>query len=165
MNAKPSAGIEPVVSRNEFFTAFSKALRLSVGRDCRYSYKEAQRKSGVNERMIEAYRYEPGHPEHRPAPIEDIISLSRALGPEFTADWLGLANQGAFWLPEPDEGPLTRAAVDAVHDAAELSEIAERGGSNVTELRGLASRMMVRGATLRAATLREQPDLFGRRVA
>lgn len=161
MTGQVSAGIEPLVSRTEFYLAFSKALRLYVGRDGRFSYKELQRKAGVPERMIEAYRLEPGHPEHRCAPVEDIMSLAKALGPEFTADWLSLANQGAFWLPEADDEPLSRAAVDAVQDAAELSTIAERGG-NVTDIRNVASRMMTRGAKLRAAGSRGQPDLFER---
>ena len=159
-----SAGIEPLVSRTEFYVAFSKALRLYVGRDGRYSYKELQRKAGVHERLIEAYRNEPGTDEFRAAPIEHILSISKALGPEFTADWLSLSNQGAFWLPETSKDPLTRLVVEAVQDAADLSAIAERNGT-AGELRDVASRMMARGANLRAVTLKDEPQLFDGRQA
>lgn len=95
-----SAGIDPIVSRSAAYTALAKALRLSVGRGCRFSYKDLERKSGVPARMIEAYRYEPDHEEFRPAPFEHILSLWAAIGPDATNDMLALAGQVAVWQPE-----------------------------------------------------------------
>lgn len=153
MTANPSAGIEPNVARTDAYGAFGKALRLYVGRGCRYSYKDLQRKSGVCARMIEAYRYSPGHEEWRAAPFEDILSLSGAIGPEFTADWLRLTGQGAFWLPEGDVPPGAIAA-DAAEDTAVIARAAANGEFEPHEkpdLHVVAQRMIVNGQRLAAA--------------
>jgi hypothetical protein len=95
-----SAGIEPNVSRNAAYSALAKTLRLSVGRGCRFSYKDLERKSGVPSRMIEAYRYEPDHEEWRPAPFEHILSLVGAIGTEAANDFLALVGMVSIWLPD-----------------------------------------------------------------
>lgn len=148
-----SAGIEPIVPRSAAYAEFAKALRLYVGRGCRYSYKEMQQKAGVPARMIEAYRYEPGDPEHRPAPFEHILSLAAAIGPEFTADWLKLADQGAFWLPDADEPPPGELAADNADDNAVITRAARDGKFDKHErpdLRTVGNRMITRGTQLAA---------------
>lgn len=144
-----SAGIDPIVPRSAAYRAFGAALRLYVGRDGRYSYKELERKAGVSARLIEAYRYEPDHEEFRPAPFEHILSLSKALGPEFTNDYLRLANQGAFWLPDEDVPPGELAA-DNADDNAEITRRAIDGSFEGDEraLKAVGARMMERGAKL-----------------
>lgn len=147
-----SAGIEPNVSRSAAYSAFGRALRLYVGRGCRYSYKELQQKSGVAARMIEAYRYATDHEEWRPAPFEDVLSLSGAIGPEFTADWLSLSAQGAFWLPETDDTPPGALAADNADDNAELTRRALDGSfaGDAKALRIVGQRMVARGMKLSA---------------
>lgn len=145
-----SAGIEPVVARSTAYTAFGKALRLYVGRGCRFSYKELERKAGVPARMIEAYRYEPDHEEWRPAPFEHVLSLSAALGPDFTSDWMALADQGAFWLPDDGGTPPGELAADNADDNADLTRRASDGSFKGDErhLKSIGSRMVSRGAHL-----------------
>ena len=145
-----TAGIGPIVPRTAAYTAFAKGLRLSVGRGCRFSYKELARKSGVSARMIEAYRYAPDHEEWRAAPFEDILSLSAALGPEFTADYLMLASQGAFWLPDTNTPPGILAA-DNSDDNARLTRAALDGEFQPHEkpaLKVVGANMVSRGAAL-----------------
>jgi hypothetical protein len=101
MSDKQSAGIEPLVSRNAHFEAVSKALSVFVGRGCRHSYKDVQRGAGIPERMIECYRHHPNHSDWRPIKPEELASLYRFLGPEFTSTYLTeVAEQSAYWNPE-----------------------------------------------------------------
>jgi hypothetical protein len=155
-----SAGIEPIVPRTELYRAFGKALRLYVGRSARFSYKELQRKAGVPARMIEAYRHDPDHEEFRAAPFDHVMSLAKALGPEFTADWLSLANQGAFWLPEDGEPDPARISADSAEDTATIARAAADGKFDTEErqqLRAVGHRKIERGKQLVA--LGQSPDL------
>lgn len=103
MSACTSADIFPLVSRNAATEAFRNALRLYVGRGRRYSVKQLETGSGVPARMIESYVAPVHSTEFRLPPIEAILSLSKFLGAEFTTEWLVLAGQGAFDIPDGDD--------------------------------------------------------------
>lgn len=149
-HASKSAGIESLVPRTAAYAALGKALRLYVGRGCRFSYKELERKAGVPARMIEAYRYDPDHEEWRAAPFEHILSLTAALGPDFSSDWLGLADQGAFWLPDDGDIPPGELAADNADDNADLTRRASDGSfeGDETQLKVIGCRMVARGSRL-----------------
>lgn len=152
MTGNTSAGLVPLVSRNAQGEALSKALRLFVGRGCRYSYKEVERGSGVSARMIECYRHSPEHEDWRPVKPEELASLFRFLGEEFTTAWLEqVAQQGAYWLPTTDDTPPGALAADACEDAAAIARRAADGvldNNDVIELRPTGGRMMAQGARL-----------------
>ncbi|MCW2405061.1 hypothetical protein M2336_001690 [Sphingobium sp. B1D7B] len=152
-----SVGDDLKVSRTAAFTRFAETLRLYVGRGGRFSYKELERKSGVPARMIEAYRYEPDHEEWRAAPLEHVLSLIAALGPEFASDMLALADQGAFWLPDdgdPNPGEfaaetsentteIVRRAADGVfcaEDRKHLKAVGQRKIQNGMKLVAMGSK-------------------------
>jgi len=148
---KVSAGLCPLVSRNSQGEALAQALRLFVGRGARFSYKELQQGTGIPARMIECYRHSPEHEDWRPIKAEELASLVRFLGPEFTTEWLSrVAQQGAFWLPDEDDTPPGAIAADESEDAARISRCAADGdfkGDGVV-LRPVALRMIARGHRL-----------------
>lgn len=162
MRDSQSAGAIPLVSRNAAGEALSRALRLYVGRGRRYSCKEVERGSGVAARMVESYLCDPSQEDWRPAKLAEVLSLARFLGPDFTAQWLSLADQGAFWLPdeEPDPGVLaadnaddnaivTRAAADRQFDEDErpdLHVVGRRMVSRGAQLAALGHKPMARAA-------------------
>lgn len=145
-----SANITPLVSREQVGNEVGKALRLFVGRGRRYSVKQLSNGTGVKDRVIECAMCDAGSIDYRPLALEALISIARFLGSDFTNEWLGLACQGAFDLPdhEPDPGELaadnsddnatiTRAAIDGTFDKNERPELAVVG-----------SRMVKRGQQL-----------------
>ena len=150
-NCSNSAAIEPLVRRNQHFFAVGKALRLLVGRGRRYTYKDVQRGAGVPERMLRAFKEDPGHEEFRPIAPEQFASLVVFLGADFTSEYLeGIsAGQGAYDLPDEDVPPPGVIAADAAEDSATLSRMAVDGGySGKPELKVMGSRMVSRGAGL-----------------
>lgn len=160
-----SANFSPLVSRTRANETFRDALRLFVGRGRRYSVKQLSIGTGIQPRMIESFMAPVGSDDYRKPDLEEVLSLCKFLGPEFSSELLGTIEQGAFLLPDIDEPDPGRIAVESVKDAAEVSTITSEGGS-VHQLRDVATRMMVRGANLRAAADRGQLNLFDqRRVA
>lgn len=149
-----SAGIEPLVSRRAHFSAVSAALKLFVGRGRRFSYKEIQKGAGVPERMIECWRHDMDHEDWREILPEQLASLQKFLGPDFTTEYLSLvADQGAYWLPDSEDIPPGALAADSADDNATLAHMAADGKFDDKEkpdLKVVGRRMMIRGATLKA---------------
>jgi hypothetical protein len=148
-----SADLSPLVSRNSGRDAFRLALRLFVGRGRRYSVKQVANGAGIKDRVIECAMEHPDSPEYREPHLEAMLSLSAFLGPEFTCEWLHLAHQGAFWLPEGGILPPGEIAVDNADDNAVVTRAALNGQfdrDEAPELRVVGARMMARGAHLHA---------------
>lgn len=154
MPDRQSAGLSPLVSRNDHFDAVAKALNIFVGRGKRYSYKDVQRGAGIPERMIECYKHLPDHEDWRPIKPEELASLFKFLGPEFTSTYLGkVCDQGAFWLPTGIEPPGAIAA-DSAEDTAIITRAAADGKFDDGEkpaLHVVGQRMIERGQRLAAA--------------
>lgn len=151
-----SANFPLLISREQAGNKIGAALRLYVGRQRRYSVKQLANGTGVKDRLIECAIADAGSVEYRPLPPECLLSLIAFLGPDFTNEFLHLAGQGAFELPdvEPDPGALaadnsddnatvTRAAMDGVFDDSERPD-----------LRVVGSRMVTRGSQLVALSKR-----------
>lgn len=150
MADKPSADIEPLVSRNRAGAAVAKALSLYVGRGRRYSVKQLSNATGVKDRMIECAKCDPDNTDWRPLPLEALLSISAFLGADFTNEWLPLSGQGAFELPdgEPDPGDL---AIDSTEDSATVVRAAMDGKFDEDEradLRIVGARKIARGQQL-----------------
>lgn len=150
MTATKSANNSLLVSRTTAQEAFRDALRLYIGRGRRYSVKQASNASGVPDRMIECFMAHPDSTDYRKPDIEEILSLASFLGPDFTSEWLALAHQGAFTLPDEEPHPGNIAA-DNADDNAEITRRAIDGEFCPVDkraLRPVGVRMMSRGATL-----------------
>lgn len=151
MSDVQAAEMFPIISREQSENAFRAALNLFVGRGRRYNSKQVQTGTGISHRVIDCFRsYEYGHPDYRPLHMGAQLSIMAFLGPEFTSEWVKLADQGAFALPEfePDPGTfaisntddnaeVVRAAMDGVFDAEERKD-----------LKAVGIRMVGRGAQL-----------------
>jgi len=144
-----SAGIDPLVSRSAHFNAVAYALRLFVGRGRRFTYKEVQKGAGVPERMIECWRLDCDHEDWREILPEQLASLQKFLGPDFTTEYLSrVADQGAFWLPDEDLPPGAIAA-DNAEDNAIITRAALDGKFDEDEkpdLKVVGVRLVARGA-------------------
>lgn len=150
-SALASANNPLLVSRTAARHAFRDALRLFVGRGKRFSVKQASNGSGVPDRMIECFMSDPESGDYRKPDLEEALSLASLLGPEFTCEWLHLAHQGAFWLPDEGETPPGAIAADNAEDNAVLTRAAVDGRFDRAErpgLREVGVRMMTRGAHL-----------------
>jgi hypothetical protein len=146
-----SANKVPLVSRSAAFIEFAAALDLYVGRGKRYSVKQLSNATGVPDRRIECARYDPEHEEFRPLDLGHVLSISRFLGPEFTTEWLKLADQGAFWLPDVEDTPPGAIAADNSDDNAVIVRAALDGEFDSDEkkvLRPVGLRMVARGQQL-----------------
>ena len=118
MSNAASANETPLVSREHAGNVINEAIRLFVGRGRRYSVKQLSNGTGVKDRVIECAMCDAVSLDYRPLPLEALISISGFLGPEFTTEWLKLAQQGAFWLPESGGDSPARMAIDLADDAA-----------------------------------------------
>lgn len=149
-----SADLEPLVSREQAENEFRKALNLFVGRNRRYSVDQLSKGSGVPDRSIECFRsYQHGHSDYRPLHDGHKLSIMKFLGADFTTEWLALAGQGAFNLPDADDTPPGALAVDNADDNATLCRAAMDNTFDAHEkpvLKVVGQRMMQRGATLKA---------------
>jgi hypothetical protein len=129
-------------------------LRLYVGHGRRYSVKQLSNATGVPDRLIESAMCDPESGDFRPLSNECLLSISSVLGDAFTTEWLRLARQGAFTLPD-DEIPSPGELVsDCANDTAEIASIA-RGGKfderDERELEGVGLREIDRGMKLVAS--------------
>lgn len=148
-----AADFSPLVSRSSAREQFGKAVRLYVGRGKRYSVKQLSNGTGIPDRVIECAICDPYSEEYREPKLDAILSLSAFLGPEFTTEWLKLADQGAFRLPDVEDTPPGALAADNAEDNATLTRAAIDGKFDPEEapdLRKVGTRLMVRGAQLRA---------------
>ncbi len=150
MSDHASADFSPLVSRSAASEHFRDALRLFVGRGRRYSVKQLANGSGVHPRMIESYMAPVDSQEWRRPHLEELLSLASFLGPVFTSEWLRLAHQGAFELPEEDPEP----GEIVTENAEDNAEVTRRGidgefcEDDRTVLPIVGARMMARGAKL-----------------
>jgi len=145
-----SANFPLLISREQAGNKIGAALRLFVGRQRRYSVKQLANGTGVKDRIIECAMADAGSADYRPLPPECLLSLIAFLGPDFTNEFLPLAGQGAFELPdaEPDPGAL---AADNSDDNATVTRAAIDGKFDDSERPGLTvvgSRMVARGTQL-----------------
>jgi hypothetical protein len=145
-----SANYSLLISRERSANAIRHGLRLFVGRGRRYSVKELSNATGVKDRVIECAMCEPESVDWRALPTEALLSLACFLGADFTNTWIGLAQQGAFDLPEgePDPGEL---AADNADDNAKITRAAadrQFDGEEVPELGKVGRRMIRRGMSL-----------------
>jgi hypothetical protein len=145
-----SANNALLVSRERSANAIGSALSLFVGRGRRYSVKQLSNATGVKDRMIECAKLDPGNPDWRPLPSEALLSIAGFLGADFTNEWLPLAGQGAFDLPDETPNPGDLAA-DNSDDNARLVRIAIDNSvdrDEAPDAAAIGSRMMTRGAQL-----------------
>ncbi|HYI40012.1 MAG TPA: hypothetical protein VE053_06810 [Allosphingosinicella sp.] len=153
MSSNGSADKSPLISRSEARDKIRNAIRMFVGRGKRYSVKQASNGSGVPDRLIECAMCDPGSTDWRDLSLDALLSLSSFLGPDFTCEWLSLAQQGAFWIPNPEDLPAGEIAADSAEDCAAVARAAADGRFDRDErpvLRAVGTRMMARGAQLRA---------------
>lgn len=150
---KQSAGNSTLVSRSAARSAVRDALRLYVGRGRRYSVKQLSNGTGVPDRLIECAIADIDSADYRPLAYECLLSISLFLGSAFTAEWLKLARQGAFDLPDEDLPPGAIAA-ESAEDTAIIARAAIDGEFQDHEKPGLhvvGQRMIERGQRLAAA--------------
>lgn len=84
-----------------------------------------------------------------------MLTLSLFLGAEFTSEWMRLARQGAFDLPDDGELPPGEVAAENAADNAEIAGAARNGVFDPAErkrLRPVGLRMVQRGTQLAALT-------------
>jgi len=114
--------------------------------------KQLQNAAGVDARVIECAMCQPDDPEWRMMPADKLLSVASVLGADFTNEWLPLAAQGAFDLPDDDDDPQPGdLAADAAEHAATVARAA-RGGAfepgDMPALRLVGAAKMRSGAIL-----------------
>lgn len=151
MTDAASAKFPLLVSRERAGNTIGDALRLFVGRGRRYSVKQLANATGVKDRLIECAMCDAGSTDYRPLAIEGLLSIAKFLGEGFTNEWLHLSTQGAFDLPEGDDGsPLRLVAENAADNAVVTERLidGEECAEDRKHLRPVGLRMMARGARL-----------------
>lgn len=151
MAVNDSATFVPLVSREQAWNKFAAAIRLYTGRGRRYSFKQLANGAGVKDRVIECALYDPGSVDFRPMPFEAQLSIARFLGSDFTNEWLHLADQGAFDLPDDDMPPPGELAADVAGDSAEVVRMAADGvfcGEDRKRLRAIGQSKIERGMAM-----------------
>lgn len=153
-----------LVSREQARNKIGSALRLFVGRGRRYSVKQLSNGTGVPDWQINAALIDGGSTDNRPLPPEALLSVMLFLGADFTNEWMPLARQGAFELPDDDPDP-GRLAADSTEDSAAIARAAADGKFDVSErpdLKIVGARMVARGTQLvaLASVKPKHPDLF-----
>lgn len=153
-----SADLAPLVSREQAENAFRDAMNLFVGRGRRYNVPQLAKGSRVAERTIECFRsYSFGHPDYRPLHFGHMLSIAAFLGAEFTSEWLGLAEQGAFDFPDDGDPRPGDVALESAEDTTEIVRRAADGkfcGDDRKALKVVGLRKIQRGHQLVAAAAR-----------
>jgi hypothetical protein len=155
-----SANISLIVSRSDVGKAVAKALDLYVGRGRRYSVKELSNATGVADRMIECAKLDPEGrqgDDWRQLKPEELLSIGKFLGDGFTTEWLRLAGQGAFALPDGGILPEPELVAEFAGDTAEVANMASDGHfcpEDERALRKLGHRLVERGMSLVGHALR-----------
>lgn len=153
-NLGNAANLSPLISREQAGNVIGNAMRLYVGRGRRYSVKQLSNATGVKDRVIECAMTDAGSVDYRPLPPEALLSIALFLGSDFTGEWLVLAKQGAFDLPDEDTPPSIRMALDSNDDSAALLHIAADNTIDRDEREDAAAigrRSITRGMALVAA--------------
>jgi hypothetical protein len=148
-----SANFPLLVSREQAGNTIGAALRLFVGRGRHYSVKQLSNATGVKDRMIECAMCDAASVDYRPLPSEALLSVATFLGAVFTSEWMALAKQGAFDLPDADDPPPGMLAADNCDDAAVVTRAAIDGKFTSDEhpdLRVVGIHMIARGQCLAA---------------
>lgn len=147
-----SANFPLLVSRNVIGREVGEALKKFVGRGKDYSVKVLSNRSGVPDRLIEAAMCDPDTTEYRHLKTEMLVSICAVLGAGFTTEWLSLATQGAFALPDADDTPPGAIVADDAEDHAKLSDAARDGtfANDSATLKVVSTRMIERGMKLRS---------------
>lgn len=151
MSADTSANFPLLVSRDRAGSAIRSALRLYIGRGRQFSVKQVSNATGVKDRVLECAMCEPDSTDFRPLPIEALLSISTFLGAPFTTEWLMLANQGAFDLPDGEDTPPGALAANCCDDTSAVVRAAVDGAFTDDErptLRTVGVRMVGHGAAL-----------------
>lgn len=151
MTLPASADFPPIISRDRAHDAVRDALRLFVGRGRRYSVKQLSNATGVKDRVIECAMTLAENPECRPIHIGDLLSIAGFLGPEFTTEWLMLAQQAAIPLPDGEEPSPGEIAADIADDTATVVRAARDGVFDKDEradLHTVGLRLISRGGQL-----------------
>jgi hypothetical protein len=146
-----SANIQPLVSRERIGNSIRDALRLFIGRGRRYSVKQVSNATGVKDRVIECAMTPVDSVDYRPLSLEALVSITGFLGADFTNEWLDLAGQGAFDLPDESEPPPGMLAADVAGDSAEIARRAADGEFDADDrkhLRAVGQRKIERGMQL-----------------
>lgn len=154
MSDNAAARFPLLVSREQARNKMADALRLFVGRGRRYSVKQLSNATGVPDWQINAAMIDGGSTDNRPLPPESQLSIAKFLGAEFTSEWLGLAGQAAFDIPDDDTPPAMSLAIDNADDNARLLHIAADNTIAKTESKDAAAigrREITRGMQLVAA--------------
>lgn len=146
-----SAELTPLFPREQAENALADALRLFMGKRRRYSYEQVAKGIGYKAKCLYDFlSYPAGHPDHRPLHFGIILSLHKFLGADFTNEWIRLANQGAFELPDDEPNPGDLAA-DTTDDTAAIVRAAKDGKFDPKErdeLPATGARLMTHGAQL-----------------
>lgn len=148
-----SANFPLLVSREQAGNTIGSALRLFVGRGRQYSVKQLANATGVKDRVIECATCDAASIDYRPLPPEALLSIALFLGSAFTSEWISLAKQGAFDLPDADDPPPGAIAADNCDDTAVVTRAAIDGKFTSDEhpdLRVVGIRMVARGHQLAA---------------
>lgn len=146
-----SANQFPIVSRERIGNAILDALRLYIGRGRRYSVKQVSNATGVKDRVIECAMTAVDSIDYRPLSLEALLSITGFLGADFTNEWIGLAGQGAFDLPDESQPPPGMLAADDSSDAAEIVRRAADGEFDAEDRKALkvvGQREIARGMKL-----------------
>lgn len=157
MADRNSANLSPLVSRERVGNVVGDALRLYVGRGRRYSVKQLSNATGVKDRVIECAMCDPASVDFRPLSLDALMSIAGFLGADFTNEWLSLAGQGAFDLPDDETPPGMRMACDSADDNAKLLRIVGDGAvdaDEAPEAAAIGRRKITRGMALVAAAER-----------
>lgn len=153
-----AANNSPIVSRSAAGREIGDALANFVGRGKPWTVKQLSNRSGVPDRRIECAMCDPETTDWRPLAAEHLLSIALVLGPDFTDDWLELARQGAFVLPDENDPAPGDLAADNADDNAVVARAARDGvfdNDERPELKVVGTRMVERGQRLVSIGLRK----------
>lgn len=155
-----AADFGPLVSREQAENEFRKAMNLFVGRRRRFSVEQLAKGSGVPTRLIECYRSYPlGHADYRPLHFGHKLSIAKFLGADFSTEWMGLADQGAFDIPDASEPPPGEIALECSEDTTNVIRMAGDGTFDndcPIQLTRIAQRNINRGKQMLAVAERRK---------
>lgn len=114
MSDNSAAEFTLLVSREHAENKLADAIRLFVGARRRFSVEQLAKGIGLppnskgkhGKPIYDFISYPSGHPDHRPLHLGIVLSITKFLGPEFTNEWLALAEQNAA-----DAGPLDHEVI------------------------------------------------------
>lgn len=155
MPVAASANNDLLIPRTAAHHVFRDALRMFVGRGKRYSVKQVSIGTGIAERMIESFMAQVDGGDFRKPDLEEVLTISSFIGPDFTTEMLAPCGQGAFWLPDAEGPGPGELAAETAEDSATVVRAAldskfER--HEAPDLRVAGKRMVTNGAHLVAVS-------------